>query len=211
MEFLYIVDLLGTAVFASSGVLLAGRLKMDFFGALMLASAVAIGGGTLRDLILGATPVFWTQDHNYLWVILFTTFFVTIAIRRPNRLPWYTIPFLDAIGLAAFVAIGVDKSLSLGFSPVIAVIMGMLTGCGGGIIRDIFANTIPLVFKKEVYAFACIAGGIVHTSVLTYTQINGQLAMLMGIMTTLSIRLPAIYWHLSLPNLNLHDSHLNDD
>lgn len=184
---------------------------MDFFGALMLASAVAIGGGTMRDLILGATPVFWTQDLNYLWVILLTTFFVTIAIRRPNRLPWYTIPFLDAVGLAAFVAIGVNKSLNLGFSPAVAVIMGMLTGCGGGIIRDIFANTIPLVFRKEVYAFACIAGGLVHTSVLSYSEISEQMAMMLGIITTLGIRLPAIYWHLSLPSLNLHDSHLSDD
>lgn len=211
MQLLYTVDLLGTAVFASSGVLLAGRLKMDFFGALMLASAVAIGGGTLRDLILGATPVFWTQDNNYLWVILVTSIVAACLIKRPNRLPWYTVPFLDAIGLAAFVAIGVEKSTALGFSPVIAVIMGMLTGCGGGIIRDIFADTIPLVFRKEVYAFACIAGGIVHTGALYSDLISDQLAMLLGIITTLAIRLPAIYWHLSLPKLNLHDSHIRDD
>ncbi|KMV29113.1 TRIC cation channel family protein [Photobacterium swingsii] len=199
---IYLLDMFGTAVFAVSGVLLAGRLRMDPFGVVVLASVTAIGGGTIRDMALGATPVFWITDTNYLWVIFVTCLFTMAGIRRPQKLPWYVLPVADAIGLAVFVAIGVEKALRFGASPMVAVIMGVLTGCGGGVIRDVLAREIPMVLRTEVYATACILGGIVHTTGLL-TGFATEVSSLAGIITTLTIRLAAIRWHLSLPSLTL--------
>ncbi|UXI00885.1 TRIC cation channel family protein [Photobacterium sp. TY1-4] len=195
---IYFLDMFGTAIFAISGVLLAGRLRMDPFGIVVLASVTAIGGGTIRDMALGATPVFWITDTNYLWVIFITCLVAIIAIRKPRQMPWYFLPVADAIGLAVFVAIGVEKALRFGATPMVAVIMGVMTGCGGGVIRDVLAREIPMVLRTEVYATACILGGIVHTTAL---QLNADVnvATLAGIATTLTIRLAAIRWHLSLP------------
>ncbi|KAB2823409.1 TRIC cation channel family protein [Aliivibrio finisterrensis] len=195
---IYIIDMFGTAIFAISGVLLAGRLKMDPFGVTVLASVTAIGGGTIRDMALGATPVFWITDTNYLLVIFVTCILTMLIIRKPKRLPWYVLPVSDAIGLAVFVGIGVEKALSYNADPMVAVIMGVITGCGGGIIRDVLAREVPMVLRSEVYATACIIGGIVHTSVLEF-NIQSSTAMLFGVATTLVIRLAAIRWHLSLP------------
>ncbi len=202
ISLLYFFDLFGTAIFAISGVLLAGRLKMDPFGVIVLASVTAIGGGSIRDMMLGSTPIFWIIDNNYLWVILLTCLATLTLIRRPTKLPWYILPVCDAIGLAVFVGIGVEKSLRLQDSMMIAVIMGVLTGCGGGIIRDILAREIPMVLRSEIYAVACIAGGIVHTSAL-YFGVASSSAFLLGIVSTLTIRLAAIRWHLSLPTFQL--------
>lgn len=193
----------GTAIFAISGVLLAGRLKMDPFGVIVLASVTAIGGGTIRDMALGATPVFWITDTNYLLVIFITCILTMLIIRKPKRLPWYILPVSDAIGLAVFVGIGVEKALKYNADPMVAVIMGVITGCGGGIIRDVLAREVPMILRSEVYATACILGGIVHTSSLTF-NIEGPTSMLLGVATTLIIRLAAIRWHLSLPTFALN-------
>ncbi|OEE81671.1 hypothetical protein A1OQ_04425 [Enterovibrio norvegicus FF-162] len=195
---LYILDIFGTAIFAISGVLLAGKLRMDPFGVVVLAMVTAIVGGTIRDMALGATPVFWVNAPEYLWVILVTCILSLLIIRHPRRLPWYFLPVADAIGLAVFVAIGVDKALSYGASPLVAVIMGVITGCGGGIIRDVLAREVPMVLRTEVYATACIAGGVVHTLALA-ANADVEVASISGMITTLSIRLAAIRWHLSLP------------
>ena len=199
---IYMLDLFGTAIFAASGVLLAGRLRMDPFGVVVLASVTAIGGGTIRDMVLGATPVFWITNPMYLWVILITCLFTMILVRQPKRLPWYFLPVSDAIGLAVFVAIGVEKALRFGAYPQIAVVMGVLTGCGGGIIRDVLAREVPMVLRTEVYATACIAGGVVHTAGLSL-GLDATISTLAGIVTTLTIRLAAIRWHLSLPTFAL--------
>ncbi|OLQ79973.1 hypothetical protein BIT28_01605 [Photobacterium proteolyticum] len=195
---IYVLDMFGTAVFAASGVLMAGRLRMDPFGIVVLASVTAIGGGTIRDMALGATPVFWITDTSYLWVIFITCLIAMLAIRKPKQMPWYFLPVADAIGLAVFVAIGVEKALRFGASPMVAVIMGVMTGCGGGVIRDILAREIPMVLRTEVYATACILGGIVHTTALML-HVDASVATLAGVITTLTIRLAAIRWHLSLP------------
>lgn len=195
---IYILDMFGTAIFAASGVLMAGRLRMDPFGVVVLASVTAIGGGTIRDMALGATPVFWITDTNYLWVIFITCILTMLATQRPKRMPWYFLPVADAIGLAVFVAIGVEKALRYGASPMVAVIMGVITGCGGGVIRDVLGREIPMVLRMEVYATACIIGGIVHTTGLAI-GILPSIAAVMGIITTLTIRLVAIRWNLSLP------------
>lgn len=200
---IYTIDMFGTAIFAISGVLLAGRLKMDPFGVIVLASVTAIGGGTIRDMALGATPVFWITDTNYLLVIFITCILTMLIIRKPKRLPWYVLPVSDAIGLAVFVGIGVEKALKYNADPMVAVIMGVMTGCGGGIIRDILAREVPMVLRSEVYATACILGGIAHTSSLAF-NIESSTSMLLGVATTLIIRLAAIRWHLSLPTFALN-------
>lgn len=195
---LYFIDLFGTAVFAVSGVLLAGRLKMDPFGVAVLGSVTAIGGGTIRDMALGATPVFWIKDTTYLWVIFITCLLTMLLVRRPKRLSWWILPVCDAIGLAVFVGIGVEKALTYQDSGMVAVIMGVITGCGGGIIRDVLAREIPMVLRSEVYATACIIGGVFHTVALSMGYDNST-AFLAGVISTLIIRLGAIRWHLSLP------------
>ncbi len=200
---LYFIDMFGTAVFAISGVLLAGRLKMDPFGVIVLGSVTAIGGGSIRDIALGATPVFWIIDTTYIWVIIVTCLVTMLVIRKPKRLPWYVLPVCDAIGLGFFVGIGVEKSLLYQDSYLIAVIMGVVTGCGGGIIRDILAREIPMVLRSEVYATACIIGSTFHIAML-YSGYNNQSAFLAGALATLMIRLGAIKWHWSLPVFALH-------
>ncbi|MBW3697115.1 trimeric intracellular cation channel family protein [Vibrio sp. T187] len=200
---LYFIDLFGTAIFAISGVILAGRLKMDPFGVAVLGSVTAIGGGTIRDMALGATPVFWITDTTYLWVILLTCLFTMIIVRRPKRLAWWVLPVCDAIGLAVFVGIGVDKAMAYQDSALVAVIMGVITGCGGGIIRDMLAREVPMVLRSEVYATACIVGGIFHTTALAMGH-DSSSAFLAGVFSTLLIRLGAIRWHLSLPTFAIN-------
>lgn len=200
---LYFIDMFGTAIFAISGVLLAGRLKMDPFGVVVLASVTAIGGGSIRDMALGATPVFWITDPAYIWVIIGTCLMTMALVRRPKRLPWYVLPVCDAIGLAAFVGIGVEKALHYQDSYLIAIIMGVITGCGGGIIRDVLAREVPMVLRSEVYATACILGGIFHVSALSLGYDN-HTAFLSGALSTLIIRLGAIKWHLSLPTFAIN-------
>lgn len=192
----------GTAIFAISGVLLAGRLKMDPFGVTVLASVTAIGGGTIRDMALGATPVFWIKDTTYIWVIIVTCILTMMLVRRPKRIPWWVLPVCDAVGLAVFVGIGVEKALLYQDSALIAIIMGVITGCGGGIIRDVLAREIPMVLRSEVYATACIVGGVFHTTALAMGYDN-SVALLSGVTSTLIIRLGAIRWHLSLPTFAL--------
>ncbi|EGR1578552.1 trimeric intracellular cation channel family protein [Vibrio parahaemolyticus] len=200
---LYMIDLFGTAIFAVSGVLLAGRLKMDPFGVIVLGSVTAIGGGTIRDMALGATPVFWITDTTYLWVIFITCLLTMILVRRPKRLAWWVLPVCDAIGLAVFVGIGVEKALAYNASGMVAVIMGVITGCGGGIIRDVLAREVPMVLRSEVYATACIIGGIFHTMAVSMGYDNST-ALLAGVISTLVIRLGAIRWHLSLPTFAIN-------
>ncbi|EGQ8106142.1 TRIC cation channel family protein [Vibrio parahaemolyticus] len=200
---LYMIDLFGTAIFAVSGVLLAGRLKMDPFGVIVLGSVTAIGGGTIRDMALGATPVFWITDTTYLWVIFITCLLTMVLVRRPKRLAWWVLPVCDAIGLAVFVGIGVEKALAYNASGMVAVIMGVITGCGGGIIRDVLAREVPMVLRSEVYATACIIGGIFHTVAVSMGY-DHSTALLAGVISTLVIRLGAIRWHLSLPTFAIN-------
>ena len=195
---LYLIDLFGTGIFAISGVLVAGRLKMDPFGMVVLAGATAIGGGTLRDILLDATPVFWMLDSNYLWIIVLSCLGTVLFLKRERQLPRKLLPICDAIGLAVFVGIAVDKATVLGSSATTAVIMGVISGCGGGIIRDILARRMPMLLRSEIYATACLIGGVLHMLAL-HLQLSSTQAMFIGMASTLSIRLAAIQWHLKLP------------
>jgi len=193
------LDILGTAVFAISGVLLAGKLRMDPFGVLVLGVVTAVGGGTIRDMALANGPVFWVQDPTDLVVAMVTCVLTLLLVRQPRRLPKWILPVLDAVGLAVFVGIGVNKALAAGTSPLVAVCMGVIIGVGGGIIRDVLAREIPMILRTEVYATACIVGGIVHTTAFYTFGMPLQQAMMLGMAITLGIRLAAIRWHLKLP------------
>ncbi|UXK07622.1 trimeric intracellular cation channel family protein [Shewanella putrefaciens] len=201
-HWIYFFDLCGTAVFALSGALAAGRHRMDPFGVIVLASVTAIGGGSIRDALIGATPVFWIRDPNYIIVILATVLACLLLVRRPRKVPEYILPVADAFGLALFTVIGAEKALNMGLSGMIAVVMGLITGVGGGIIRDLLCRQIPMVLRTEIYATASIIGGIGYTVSLTYGM-NEKTALFLAMTSTLIIRLSAIKWHLSLPAFDL--------
>lgn len=200
----YYFDLFGTAVFAFSGVLVAGRLRMDAIGVIVLAAVTAIGGGTIRDLLIGASPIFWIKDPTYLWVILGTSAFGMWLARVPSRLPWYALPVADAFGLALFVVIGTKKALLFGTSDMVAVVMGVITGVAGGLIRDVLAREVPMVLQKEIYATACILGGIIYILCIKL-GLSYVPAMVISMLGVLVVRVTAIFRHLSLPTFMLRE------
>jgi len=193
--FLYAFDHLGVAVFAISGTLLAFRKKMDGFGVVVLASVTAIGGGTTRDLILDL-PVFWVHDPNYLYTVLIAAGATIVWLRFRAYIHNTTLLIADAIGVAFFTVMGAQKALEAGFSPVIAVVMGTMSACFGGMFRDVLARDIPLVFKGELYATTCLVGASVYVLLI---QFDPLLALILGGLTTLLMRLAAIKWKLQLP------------
>lgn len=201
-QWIYFFDLCGTAVFALSGALAAGRHRMDPFGVIVLASVTAIGGGSIRDALLGTTPVFWIRDPNYIIVILATVLLTLIFIRKPKKVPQYTLPVADALGLALFTVIGAEKALSLGLGGMIAVVMGLITGVGGGMIRDLLCRQVPMIMRTEIYATASIFGGISYTLAI-HLGAADEIALGLAMLSALTIRLAAIKWHLRLPAFDL--------
>jgi uncharacterized membrane protein YeiH len=206
-ELLYWLDLFGIVVFALSGALMAGRYKLDPFGVVVLASVTAIGGGTIRDIILD-TPVFWVENPIYLYVILATAVLTIIIIRRPKRIPKRFLLIADAFGLALFAVLGTEKALSLGAPVSVAVVMGTITGVAGGMIRDVICNVIPMILQKEIYATAAILGG----SLFAFFQYLGwpvNIALISAILGALTLRLAAIYWRVSLPAFQIVEKEEN--
>ncbi|KZY48426.1 hypothetical protein A3733_33695, partial [Pseudoalteromonas shioyasakiensis] len=155
-------DLFGVAVFAVSGTLLAFNKKMDGFGVVVLATVTAIGGGTVRDVILDV-PVFWLHDQSYFWAILLSVFVTTRLINKQRSISLNALQVADAFGLAFFAVMGTQKAMLAGMPDTTAIIMGVITACFGGVIRDVLAGNMPMLLKGELYAIACIAGGIVYT------------------------------------------------
>lgn len=202
---IYYLNLFGTGVFAIGGALAAARKGMDLFGVVVAAVLTGIGGGTLRDLCLGVHPVNWVTDSTGLQIA--TVFglltFTYGRFRHLEQIPSRLLNVADAVGLAVFTVLGCKAALASGAGPLITVIMGMLTGSGGGIIRDAFSAEIPLFFRKEIYATACLVGGGAYLMLLAL-PVTDDWAMLGGAAVTLAIRLAAIYWELSLPSLTPH-------
>lgn len=197
-NFIYISDLIGMITCAISGVLVATRLRMDPFGISVLAGVTSVGGGTLRDMMMGATPVFWIEDNTYIYVILATAVLSVLWLHRIQRFPAYLLPIFDAFGLAIFTIIGAQKALIFGFSGPVAIVMGCITGVVGGMIRDILSGQIPFILQKEIYATASILGGVLYV-VCDYIELGPIFSMVIAMLGTLSLRLCAIYYHLSLP------------
>jgi uncharacterized membrane protein YeiH len=197
IEFVNIIEFLGTFAFAISGIRLASAKKFDLFGAFVIGFVTAIGGGTLRDLLINVTP-FWLENTVYLWATLLALIFVFIFHNQLIRLN-NTFFVFDSIGLGLFVVVGVEKTLAMGYDPWVAVIMGTITGSVGGMVRDVLINEIPLIFRKEIYALACVIGGIVFTALrsLEANKIVTEVttAMVVILIRTLAVR---FQWHLPI-------------
>lgn len=190
-------DLLGIAVFAVSGTLAAWRKQMDGFGVMVLATVTAIGGGTVRDLILGV-PVIWLSNNSYFYAIFAASVLTILLVRNRLTIPNNTLQIADAFGLAFFVIMGAQKALDHGTSAFVAIMMGTMSGVCGGMIRDVLCREIPLVFRGELYAVACIFGGIVYVTLLSW-QVEQLTAMLIAMLALLALRLAAIRWHITIP------------
>ncbi|MBA6389835.1 trimeric intracellular cation channel family protein [Colwellia sp. BRX10-3] len=201
LELLYWLDLFGVIVFAFSGALMAGRYQLDPFGVVVLSAVTAIGGGTIRDVIL-QTPVFWVENPVYLYVILATAVLTIIFIRCPKRIPKRFLLVSDAFGLALFAVLGTEKALSLGAAVPVAIVMGTMSAVAGGMIRDVLCNVIPMILRKEIYATAAILGGTLYT-LLLYFDLPQHIAIIGSILGALSLRLAAIYWRVTLPAFDI--------
>ena len=201
---LHWVDLAGVAVFAIAGTLMAYKKHMDGFGVVVLASVTAIGGGTFRDMILDL-PVFWVQDPSFFYVIILAAFSTIMWLRSKDTFPLRYLFFADAFGLAFFNIIGLQKALAYGAYPLIAIVLGTMTAVFGGLIRDVICREIPMVFKGELYATACIVGGVSYTLGFQL-GLSTVSCMIIGFCVTLTCRLCAMKWRWHLPIFNLHDS-----
>jgi len=197
MTLLYTLDLLGTAAFAASGALAGIRRDMDIFGVLVLGLVTATGGGTLRDLLLGDTPPFIFQNETYLYISIAVSLAIFIFHRNLDFLK-HPLLFFDAVGLGTFVVIGTGKALDFRIGFLGSVMMGVTTATAGGMIRDVLSTRVPMVLQKEVYASACLAGGVLLT-LLHHTAIPRAWALLVSASTVIILRLLAIRYNWSLP------------
>ena len=198
----YALELLGVAVFAVSGLLAAGRKGLDLLGVAVIAIVTAIGGGTLRDLLLDRHPTFWIADTTYLWVILWATV-VTLGYVRFWIATRRALLVADALGLAFFTIAGVQIAQMAGVSDLIAVLMGTITGVAGGVFRDVLTAEIPLVMRPgRLYATASIAGAAGYI-LLVRLHVSPDAAALAGMAAIAGLRLAAILWRLELPVIRL--------
>lgn len=199
MDLQYALELTGTFVFAISGALAIREKEHDLFGAGFTGFITAIGGGTLRDILLDSHPLVWIGDIYFLYSILagiLTAFLFPSILSRLRK----TFFLFDTLGIGFFTVLGVEKSLSLGVRPEIAAIMGMFSAVMGGVIRDTLTNEIPILFRKEVYASACLAGAILYL-ILDYYGLGRNYNMLISMSLIISIRMIAMKYKLSLPRL----------
>ena len=192
-----LLDVTGTLVFAISGALTAIYKKLDLFGVYCIAFVTALGGGTVRDVMIGRTPVGWMLDIDYIYIITLGFILSIIFNRYLERLRISMLLF-DTIGLGVFTLIGLEKGLEFGLSPVVCVILGTITATFGGVIRDILCNEIPVLFRKEIYATLCIAGGILFF-LLQELQVQGEVISLTVAIFIITLRLIAFKYNWSLP------------
>lgn len=199
-EFLQLIDILGTVAFAVSGVYAALQKKLDVFGILIIAFITAIGGGTVRDMMIGDLPVSWIRNINYSVIILSTVVVVVIFKDSIFKNFRRTLLVFDSIGLGFFTILGVQKGITFGLHPVICIALGTVTGCFGGIIRDISLNNIPLIFEKEIYATACIVGSSVFM-ILLHSGLNIDVLEGVSILIIFLIRILAVRYNWRLPSI----------
>lgn len=196
MSWIYVIDLFGTCVFAISGVVTAIQKKFDLVGSLIIGFVTAIGGGTTRDLLIGRTPVGWMTDRNYFIVILVG--YVCAYSFKSKMMPYKKSFFLfDTIGIGLFTILGIQIASENGLNTEICLIMGVISACFGGVIRDVLTNEIPLIFRQEIYATACFAGGLVYI-LLSNFSLYENVAVVISIITVIVIRILSIKYNWSL-------------
>lgn len=199
LTFQNIVELLGVFAFAMSGAFSAMQKRLDVFGILVLTFVTAIGGGTVRDVLIGSMPVAWIQDLELIYAVFFA-FFISIFFGKKLQQLEHTLFWLDTAGLAFFCIVAIEKGIQFQLHPVICIALGTITGSFGGIIRDVLLNEIPYVFRKDVYASACIAGGIVYFLLLLNFTDTNIIGIISGFVIV-CIRAGAKYFGWSMPDI----------
>lgn len=202
IDALFVVSFIGTVAFALSGVMAATEAGMDWLGGVVLAAVAAIGGGTIRDLLID-NEVFWIADEWPLVVSLLTAAVAIVVLRArptidPRRASWYVAS--DAVGLGAFAVVGTSIALESGTSYFIAAFMGVITGVGGGVLRDVFARRTPIVFVGEIYAVAALVGTLAHL-VLVESRAGALAELWIPLGVVMAVRAAAVRWALRLPRL----------
>ncbi len=192
-----IIDLVGTFVFALSGVMAAVEKKFDFFGTIILAFVTAVGGGTFRDILIGETPVGWMSSNWHIAMILLpipVAYFLSKPLGKIRR----ALFLFDTIGIALFTILGVQKSLGIGLSPAVAVLMGVVSAVFGGVIRDVLSNQVPLIFQREVYAFACLSGALLYIGLEQFSEFH-LVNMFISMGLIMLVRSLAVIFKWSIP------------
>ncbi|WP_033956327.1 trimeric intracellular cation channel family protein [Psychroserpens jangbogonensis] len=197
--FFQILDILGTLAFAISGVLVALNKKMDPFGVLIIAFVTAVGGGSLRDILIGIQPVSWMTNMTYVYVIFGATVFAVLLKNKLNYLRKSLFLF-DTIGIGLYTVVGIETGVVADLHPIICISLGTITACFGGVIRDILCNEIPVIFRKEIYATACILGGLTYF-ILREFMADTHLVFVIAGTIVIVIRLLAVKFKISLPSL----------
>ena len=197
--FYFTLDILGTIAFAISGVLVAMEKKLDVFGVFIVAFVTAVGGGSLRDMLIGDTPVIWMRESVYAITIITSVIF---AIIFQSKLKYFrrSLFLFDTLGIGLYTMVGIEKGLSAGLSPIMCVALGTMTASFGGVIRDTLCNEIPIIFRKEIYATACILGGFSYF-LLQELPIPDAYAYLAGLIIVIGIRLLAVRFKIALPSI----------
>ncbi len=203
MDLLLIFDYIGTFVFAISGTLTAANKRLDFFGATVIGFVTAVGGGTLRDMMLGDLPVAWMQNITYFWIII-AGILVTIAFSKQVMKLKRTLFLFDTIGIATFTILGLKKALLMNIDPPLAVLMGLSSAVVGGVIRDTLCNEVPLIFHREIYATACIAGALVYL-LLSYFGLPEIVCEISTVVSIIIIRVVVVKFNIALPRLILKE------
>jgi uncharacterized membrane protein YeiH len=205
--FTTLLDLIGTFVFAISGIRLASGKQVDWFGAYLIGLVTAIGGGTARDLLLDVTP-FWMLDSKYFLItgvaLLATLLFKEKLFKWPN-----TLFLFDTIGLGLFTIVGISKSIEVHLPFWVCIAMGTITGSIGGVVRDVLLNEVPLLLRKDIYALACVAGGVVYFACIHF-NLSTSLTELIAALVVMLVRIIALKFHIHLPVLNSMKTNYGD-
>ena len=198
MPIQYIFEIIGTVVFAISGALAAGEKSgKDWFGVTFVGFITAIGGGSLRDMLLGSYPLVWINDVNFIYAIIAGVVIMRLFYKSLDR-HRRELSLFDTMGIALFTVLGTEKTIELGFHPVIAAIMGMFSAVMGGVIRDTLTNSTPVIFRKEIYATACLAGAILFL-ILNQFEVHRTANFIISGLFIISIRIMAVYFKWSIP------------
>ena len=200
IDIFFFFDLIGTAIFSISGALTAIKKEMDLFGVISLGLLTAVGGGTIRDILLVSTPVFWINNINYIIISILFSVLTFIFYKGFSNVSMILI-MTDAFGLSVFSVLGTDIALKIGINPFICILMGILTGTAGGVLRDIMANEVPLIMREELYATIAFSGGLSYLF-LQYTSINKEIIIILSILFTWILRIIAIKYKMRLPSFS---------
>lgn len=199
MEVLSFINIGGTIAFVASGALAGLRKKLDIFGVIVIAFVTAIGGGTIRDLLIGINPVKWIADSSIITLIVAVAL-VTIFLRRHIIKLDKTLLLFDTLGLGFFTIKGIEEAINAGLSIQSCIVLGTITACFGGVLRDILLNEIPVIFSKEIYATVCIVGGMVYFLLLHF-QVSVSITQLVTFIVIVIFRFLAILFNFSFPKI----------